>query len=57
MKNPRFIEPYADRDPARYRIGNPQAGYGDRIAASRGYYEPPRRGRVTVRPYRYEEED
>ena len=60
QKNPRFIEPYADHDPARYRIGAPREGYYDRQAARDGYYTqgsgyypyPYRqRGRVYVQPY------
>lgn len=53
QKNPRFIQPYSDNDPARYRISNGQYGYDDRQRAARGYadedYRP--RGRVVVRPY------
>lgn len=54
QKNPRFIEPYADRDPARYRAYNMREGWYDRQRASgygygaRDYY----RGDVRVRPYR-----
>ena len=59
QKNPRFIEPGAQNDPARYRIGAPYEGYTDRQAAREGYYDPgsgyfpvaPRRGRITVQPY------
>lgn len=59
QKNPRFMEPGAQHDPARYRIGAPREGYIDREAASEGYYAPgsgyfpvaPRSGRVTVQPY------
>ena len=58
VKNPRFIEPYADHDPARYRIGAPREGYNDRQAAARGYYiagsgyyPAPPWGRVYVQPY------
>ena len=58
QKNPRFIEPGAQNDPARYRIGAPYEGYVDRQMAARGYYDPgsgyappPRRGRVYVQPY------
>ena len=59
QKNPRFIEPGAQNDPARYRIGAPYEGYVDRKAAAEGYYHPgsgyypvaPRRGRVVVEPY------
>ena len=57
QKNPRFIEPYAWADPARYRASNPWAGYGDRAEAARGDVAPDTfrrdyRGRVTVQPYR-----
>jgi hypothetical protein len=62
QKNPRFIEPGAQNDPARYRIGAPYEGYVDRQMAARGYYHPGsgyapvppeyRRGRVYVNPYR-----
>lgn len=58
QKNPRFIEPYADQDPARYRIGSPREGFYDRQAARDGYYSQGsgyypygRRGRVYVQPY------
>jgi hypothetical protein len=58
QKNPRFIEPWAWNDPARYRIGAPYEGYTDRQMAARGYYTEgsgyspgPRRGRVYVQPY------
>lgn len=63
QKNPRFIEPWAQNDPARYRIGAPNEGYVDRQAAARGYYHPGSgydpyysgpgygRGRVYVSPY------
>jgi hypothetical protein len=60
QKNPRFIEPGASNDPARYRIGAPYEGYVDRQMATRGYYDPGSgyypapaygRGRVYVRPY------
>ncbi|NNM73994.1 hypothetical protein [Enterovirga aerilata] len=57
QKNPRFIEPGAENDPARYRIGAPYEGWVDRQMAARGYYDPgsgyapaPRRGRVYVHP-------
>ena len=50
QKNPRFIEPYGDESPARYRIGDPREGLEDRRAAE---YERlyGRRGDVRVRPY------
>ena len=59
QKNPRFIEPGAENDPARYRIGAPREGRVDRQAAREGYYaygsgyapRDPRYGRVTVEPY------
>ena len=61
QKNPRFIEPGAENDPARYRIGAPYEGRLDRQMAARGYYDPGSgyepappeygRGRVYVRPY------
>ena len=59
QKNPRFIEPGAQNDPARYRIGAPREGRLDREAAREGYYTygsgyypvAPRGGRVTVQPY------
>lgn len=60
QKNPRFIEPFADNNPARYRIGAPNEGYVDRQMAARGYYNPGSgyypvpeygRGRVYVSPY------
>ena len=60
QKNPRFIEPGADHDPARYRIGSPREGFYDRQAAREGYYTQGsgyypypygQRGRVYVQPY------
>lgn len=48
VRNPRFIEPYADNDPARYRAYHHREGYYDREAAA-GY--GPYRGRIRVRPY------
>lgn len=49
QKNPRFIEPYADQDPARYRVGAPREGYFDRKAAW-GEYGPPERRFNPARP-------
>jgi hypothetical protein len=56
QKNPALIEP--ENQHLRYRIGDPRDGYEDRVAASRGYYNPdsgyypaPRYGRVYVHPY------
>jgi hypothetical protein len=43
QKNPRFIEPYADRDPARYRASHPREGWYDRQRAAYPYGPPPRR--------------
>jgi hypothetical protein len=37
QKNPRFIEPYAQNDPARYRASNPREGWYDRQRASGRY--------------------
>lgn len=43
VRNPRFIEPYADQLPSRYRAYDPRAGWDDRHAAARwpGYYRAP----------------
>ena len=37
QKNPRFIEPYADRDPSRYRASHPREGWYDRQRADGRY--------------------
>lgn len=50
VKNPRFIEPYADYDPSRYRAYHHREGYYDRQRAARGYDGY---GRVQVQPYGY----
>jgi len=50
VKNPRFIEPYSDYDPARYRVYHHREGYYDRQRAARGY-DDRGYGRVEVRPF------
>jgi hypothetical protein len=50
VKNPRFIEPYSDYDPARYRVYHHREGYYDRQRAARGY-DDHGYGRVQVRPF------
>lgn len=48
VRNPRFIEPGGDADPARYRAYHYREGYHDRQSAA-GY--GPYRGQVRVRTY------
>lgn len=62
--HPQWIEPGGQNDPARYRVGDPSAGYYARQAARGGYYDgdaygryAPRRGRVTVAPYGPDSDD
>jgi len=52
VKNPRFIEPYADQDPARYRAYHHREGYYVRQRAARGY-DDRGYGRVEVQPFGY----
>ena len=52
VKNPRFIEPYADQDPARYRAYHHREGYYIRQRAARGY-DDRGYGRVEVQPFGY----
>jgi hypothetical protein len=52
VKNPRFIEPYADQDPARYRAYHHREGYYIRQRAARGY-DDRGYGRVEVEPFGY----
>lgn len=43
QKNPRFIEPGADNDPARYRASHPREGWYDRQRAYRAPHPSERR--------------
>lgn len=52
VKNPRFIEPYSDQDPARYRAYHHREGYYIRQRAARGY-DDRGYGGVEVQPFGY----